>query len=140
MGQCCKCGKETRNAYEYYACEKIVSDGIVSYGGLEKQSGFMCSRCVLVRSMLIASLFFLVYLGLAVYAWDEIWPWAFAAMYFGAVIYFWVRLLLDKRVPFKAGENEAVGQLIEIRSSQNPETVYFASLEEYEKLTGGIIP
>ena len=140
MGQCCKCGRETRNAYDYYEGEKNVPMVLISCEDVEKRSDFLCSRCVLVRSMLIASLSFLVYFGLAVYARDMIWPLALAAVYFGAVLYFWIRLLLDKRLPFKADRDAAVDQLIKIKSSQNPEKTYFTSLEEYEILTGGIIP
>ena len=143
MGQCCKCGRETRNAYEYYECEKTVSDGIVSYENMEKRSDFLCSRCVLISSAVGTSLFFLVYLCIAVGA--DIWSamrswglWALAAVSFGSALYFWIRVLLDKRLLFKASADVAVGHIIKIKQGQNPEKVYFTSLEEYEKLTEGV--
>ena len=145
MGQCVKCGRETKHVYAYYECEKIVFDGIVSYENMEKRSDFICSRCVLVRSMAITLLIFLVYLGIAVGAvlWGAMWLWwlwAIAVGYLGLWLYFFIRLLLDKRLPFKANADNAVEQILKIRQGQNPKKLYFTYLYEYEKLTGGITP
>jgi len=146
MGQCCKCGRETEHAYDYYEGEAIVSHSVVTYD-MELFSGFICDRCVWLPSTLYtaitSSLLGLAGLGCAIYALRNFWlalgPLVAVIAYFVSALYSWIALLRDKRRPRKSSPEEAAQCMIEIKRGQTPEKVYFTPLE-YEKHIGGITP
>jgi len=41
MGQCCKCGRETQHAYEYYTADVFSEYGVVTYENMEKRTAFL---------------------------------------------------------------------------------------------------
>ena len=155
MGQCCKCGRETPHEHEYYEGEKIVSDGGASCANMGKCSDFMCSRCVLMPSAVYVSVFFLFYLGLAIYTGlnlaihvghdfagivaDYWWLYAVVVWFLGLALSVWIPLLLDKRLPFKADTKVAAKIMTNTKRKQTPEKTYLTP-HDYKKYGGGPTP
>jgi hypothetical protein len=149
MGQCCKCGRETEHAYEYYTGDKHAEEAIVSYGiitheSMEKCSDFICNRCVMMFSLIQHFISFAMCLGLAIWfrgLWSGLSWIVFgveAAIFLGLGLYRWIYLLRDKRPTRKSDMEMATRYIIEIKYKQNPDNAYYTSLE-YEKRTGGIV-
>jgi hypothetical protein len=130
MGQCCKCGRETQNAYAYYSGDLVSATWPKTYTNMEERAAFLCTRCAMrgypiwhsIGGVTISvdtainagSIVTAVIIGLV------------AALWFALFIYDLVVMLRDKPLPFYIYKFQAEKRLVKFMRKQNPGITYFA--------------
>ena len=146
MGQCCKCGKETKHAYTYWTGDLLAKKTCVN---AQKHTAFLCARHVIAERVIVLSVFSALYLVLIadralsdnVSVMRIIFPFGLmAALIFGTLLYLLLAIRRDKKIPLSGIEKARAERcIVKVMRKQNPDIAYL-TVYEYEKRIGGITP